>query len=446
MSEKLWAVLLRLYPSGFRRRYDEEAWRLIRERARDEQGFFAKLRLGLDLIRDLVATTVVDWRRTSSSQVSRASAGENIFQFVEPEIPGTSALFIGSLVTTILLGALPVGISGSGNSGNGNFSRHPIIVQITPQRGETQRPSSASTATKIDVGKRHELIENTAAKLKDHYFDPATAQKAGDALRATETRGGFDTIADIRDLAAALTRELQEATHDRHIELVYSDRLLPNGHPPAPSAAAQERYKTAMLQQNCTFEAPQMLPNRVGYLRFNFFADTAACKDTAVATMAALNEAQTVILDLRDNRGGFGNMAILIASYFFDHPEYMYSPRDNVTAESWTRSPVAGTKLADKPLYLLTSSRTISAAELFCYNLKMLKRATIVGETTQGSAHAGVIYRIDDHLGIAIPEVKPINPYSTIDWEGVGVAPDVKVNAADALTTAVAHAGQKSRR
>ena len=90
-----------------------------------------------------------------------------------------------------------------------------------------------------------------------------------------------------------------------------------------------------------------------------------------------------------------------------------------------------------RTLYLLPSSRTISAAEVF-YDFKMLNRATIVGEPTRGSAHAGVIYRIDDHFGTAIPKVKPINPYSAVDWEGVGVAPDVKVKAADTLTTAVA--------
>ena len=57
-----------------------------------------------------------------------------------------------------------------------------------------------------------------------------------------------------------------------------------------------------------------------------------------------------------------------------------------------------------------------------------------------------MIYRIDDHFGIAIPEVRPINPYSTVGWEGVGVAPEVKVKAADTLTTAVALAGKKSSR
>ena len=67
----------------------------------------------------------------------------------------------------------------------------------------------------------------------------------------------------------------------------------------------------------------------------------------------------------------------------------------------------------------------------------MLKRAILVGETTRGGAHAGVFHRIDDHFGIGVPEEKAINPYGTADWEGVGVEPDVKVKAADALDTAV---------
>ena len=61
----------------------------------------------------------------------------------------------------------------------------------------------------------------------------------------------------------------------------------------------------------------------------------------------------------------------------------------------------------------------------------------LVGETTRGGAHAGVFHRIDNHFGVGIPEQKAINPFGNADWEGVGVEPDVKVNASDALTTAV---------
>ncbi len=86
---------------------------------------------------------------------------------------------------------------------------------------------------------------------------------------------------------------------------------------------------------------------------------------------------------------------------------------------------------------MLTSSKTWSGAEQFCYNLKMLKRATLIGERTAGGAHAGVFHRIDDHFGMGIPEVKSINPFGNADWEGVGVEPGVKVKAANALETAV---------
>ena len=139
---------------------------------------------------------------------------------------------------------------------------------------------------------------------------------------------------------------------------------------------------------------------------------------------------------MRDNTGGFPNMVALIAAYLFDHPEYLYNPRENTTERSWTKSPVSGNRLADKPVYVLTSARTLSGAEQFSYDLKMLKRATFVGETTGGAAHAGAFHRIDDHFGMGITETSAINPYSNHDWDGTGIEPDVKVIAADALETA----------
>jgi C-terminal processing protease CtpA/Prc len=191
-----------------------------------------------------------------------------------------------------------------------------------------------------------------------------------------------------------------------------------------------------MEQQNCMFKKVEMLPHNIGYLKLNFFPDTSVYQSMAAAAMASLNDADAIIFDLRDNTGGFPSMVLLIASYLFDHPEYMYSPRGAPTEQSWTRSPVPGNKLAYKPVYVLTSASTWSGAEQFSYDLKMLKRATLVGETTRGGAHAGVFHRIDDHFGMGIPEEKAINPFGKADWEGVGVEPDVKVKAGDALETA----------
>jgi hypothetical protein len=443
MSEKLCVLLVRLYPSGFRQRYGEEALRLVRGRARDEKGVLRQLRLWLDLIRDLVATAPLYEARSPITQISRAPNGALSLVFVGHESPSATSLFMGCLVSLTLLAVFPLALGGSGSGGKWNFPRLPL-AQVTPPVPDPRATSGGSGVRTLDAAMRHQVIEEIAANLQNHYFHAAMAKKMAAALQANERTGAYNTITDSSDLATLLTRQLRETSQDLHLEVLFSERPLPNGPPAPPSVEAQERYKADMLRQNCTFEQVQMLEDKVGYVKFNFFPDPAACKETTQAAMAALNDASSVILDLRDNRGGIPDMVMLIASYFFDHPEYMYNPRENTTDQSWTRSPVPGSKLADKPLYLLTSSRTISGAEQFSYNFKMLKRATLVGETTHGSAHSGVIYRVGDHFGIAIPEVSPINPYSRSDWEGVGVEPDVKVNAADALATAVALARRKS--
>jgi C-terminal processing protease CtpA/Prc len=84
----------------------------------------------------------------------------------------------------------------------------------------------------------------------------------------------------------------------------------------------------------------------------------------------------------------------------------------------------------------LTSKRTFSGAEEFCYDLKNLKRATIVGETTGGGAHPTAGKRLDAHFMIGVPFARAISPVTKKDWEGTGVAPDVKVSADQALDTA----------
>jgi C-terminal processing protease CtpA/Prc len=91
----------------------------------------------------------------------------------------------------------------------------------------------------------------------------------------------------------------------------------------------------------------------------------------------------------------------------------------------------------------LTSKQTFSGAEEFTYNLKNLKRATIIGETTGGGAHPVSGHRIDDHFMIGVPFAKAVNPISKTNWEGTGVEPDVKVPAADALATAQKLAAEK---
>jgi C-terminal processing protease CtpA/Prc len=98
----------------------------------------------------------------------------------------------------------------------------------------------------------------------------------------------------------------------------------------------------------------------------------------------------------------------------------------------------------NKEVYVLTSKRTFSGAEEFTYNLKNLKRATIVGETTGGGAHPGSGIRLSEHFGMFVPSGRAISPITKTNWEGTGVMPDVEVPADQALTVARLMALKKS--
>jgi hypothetical protein len=300
----------------------------------------------------------------------------------------------------------------------------------------TTIPAAVEDA-KLDAAMRHLVIEGAIANVRKYYVDPGVAQKTANALLAYEQRGD-DDVTDGELFADLLTRQMKEASHDPHLVMIYSAVKTAEA-PPAPTPQEVAGYRNEMKLSNCTFERVEILPHNIGYVKFNAFPDASICGPRAAAAMAKLNHADAIIFDLRDNPGGYSNMVALIATYLFDHPTHLndfYNRVENSTKESWTLPPVPGNRLADKPAFVLTSHSTFSAAEGFSYDLKMLKRATLVGETTSGRGHMGMEYRINDHFTIRVPAIRVVNPISKTNWEGTGVEPDVKVKAADALETA----------
>ena len=258
------------------------------------------------------------------------------------------------------------------------------------------------------------------------------------ALWAHEKSGDDNAATDGEAFADLITTQMRDVSHDRYLMMVYSTGTTP-ANSPVPTPEEVARYRKEMEANNCAFEKVKILPHNIGYLKFNEFPDASICRTTAAAAMASMNHADAIIFDLRDNPGGYANMVALIASYLFDHPTHLndfYNRSENTTEQSWTLPPVPGNRLAEKPAFVLTSSSTFSAAEGFSYDLKMLKRATLVGETTSGRGHMGMGHRIDDHFTIRVPGIRVINPISKTNWEGTGVEPDVRVKAADALKTA----------
>jgi C-terminal processing protease CtpA/Prc len=135
-------------------------------------------------------------------------------------------------------------------------------------------------------------------------------------------------------------------------------------------------------------------------------------------------------------------MVALVTTYLFDqeivHLNSLYSRHDEKTQQYWTLPYVPGSRFGGKkPVYVLTSNRTFSGAEEFTYNLKQLKRATIIGETTGGGANPGDWFSLTPHFAVFIPTGRAINPISQDNWEGGGVAPDIAVPQKEAFDVAL---------
>ncbi|KAA6455718.1 S41 family peptidase [Acidobacteria bacterium AB60] len=201
----------------------------------------------------------------------------------------------------------------------------------------------------------------------------------------------------------------------------------------AATAEADERLRSAALLKQCSIDKLEEHPEEIGYLQLSWFADPASCTAVVDAAMRRLGETNAVIVDLRETRGGYPEMVRRVAGWFFGRSVTWYNPRAASVAQLAT-NPEPGSGLVHKPLFVLISSHTFSGAEHFAYNMQALKRATLVGETTSGASHAGA----GNLPAAALKEPKAL-------WEGHGVAPDVRVPAAEALGRAETMAAEAIR-
>lgn len=301
---------------------------------------------------------------------------------------------------------------------------------------------------KLSAAQRDKVIEGAARRFADNYVFPDRGRSVAGTLEAQRKRGDYRDITNGEILASRLTDDLRAISHDKHVAVRFSQDVVPPDPPDNSDAPDAHRgidpgLKVQLEGRNCGFEKAEHLPPNIGYLKLNEFADLAICAATATASMTFVADSGTLIIDLRDNHGGRPEMVTLMASYLFAVPTHLndvYRRSDNTTRESWTTANVSGKQFLDKPVYLLTSRRTFSAAEDFSYALKNLKRATVIGETTGGGAHLIGPHRINDHYFIIVPIGRSISPITKTDWEGTGVEPDIKVPAADALDEALKRA------
>lgn len=312
-----------------------------------------------------------------------------------------------------------------------------ILTVVLPTR-----PANAQEPAALDARLRARIVEQVTAALNEEYVFADKAREMETLVEGRLREGVYDGYTDPAGFAARLQEDLRSVTHDLHLRVGVGPPLAQMERTVLDPALRRE----SLRRRNYAFQKVEVLEGNIGYLRFDGFIDAGMAGDTAVAAMNFLANVDALIIDLRYNGGGSPSMIQLISSYFFTERKHLnsfYVRSTDSWEHFWTQEEVRGPKLVEVPIYILTSSRTFSAAEEFTYNLKNMERATIVGETTGGGAHPVNGRNLDFGaftVTMSVPYGRAVNPITGTNWEGVGVSPDIAVPADQALERALQEA------
>lgn len=267
--------------------------------------------------------------------------------------------------------------------------------------------------------------------MQRFYLDSRIAEEVNARLREGLRLGAYRDASDEPAFAETVSQDTIAVSGDRHLRLRHSVAALPERED--PMVAESGRYPQEAAAEGHGFGKVERLAGNVGLVDIRRFFPLSMSRHAAVAAMHLIADSDALIVDLRQSLGGEPEMVAFICSYLFDEPTHLndlYFPADDRTIEWWTDRTVPGpTYGGTKPVWVLVSAATISAAEEFAYDLQQLQRATLVGEITAGAANFDYRYRVTEHLMFSVPSGYPINPHSGKGWEGTGVRPDIEVGA-----------------
>ena len=289
-------------------------------------------------------------------------------------------------------------------------------------------------AGSLNQAEKLDTIKSIKGLLAENYVFPDTATKMSEHLQTQVDQGLYSDVKEGKAFARQLTKDLQSISHDKHLRVMLDGegRRSAKGGSKKSQEEFENRRERRAKAKNFGFEEVKILEGNIGYLKLTEFFDASVGGDTAVAAMNFFANAEALIIDLRKNGGGSAVMIQYISSHFFQNKTHLnsfYNRKTGELTDFWTFDDIEGKKRPNVPLYILTSDYTFSAAEEFAYNFQNLKRATVIGESTGGGANPIYLFDLGNGFRASIPISKAVNPISKTNWEGVGVQPDIVIDA-----------------
>jgi C-terminal processing protease CtpA/Prc len=292
----------------------------------------------------------------------------------------------------------------------------------------------------LDKNSKMQVITSIINELEQGYIFPSKAVKVGQKLRNRQQKNEYQDINDANVFAETLTEHLQLATGDKHLQVEFSDEIIPVSSDTKAQEARAAFEMEMWRAHNFGIEKIERIKFNMGYLKLTAFGPVNEVGPLLASAMNLLNNTDSLIIDLRGNFGGNEQTVQLLASYLLNQRTHlldMVKREGNRTDQHWSSDYVEGKRFGEeKGVYVLIDKNSFSAAEDFSYTMKNLNRATLIGETSGGAANSGDTVRLNEHFNLFLPTARGISPITQTNWEGTGVTPDIKVLGEDALKKA----------
>lgn len=165
--------------------------------------------------------------------------------------------------------------------------------------------------------------------------------------------------------------------------------------------------------------------NGVGYIRITKFVEDTTDEFNKAMVKLITDNCRGVVIDVRNNPGGYLETAIEITSRFVPEDQVIVweQGRDG-KKESYKA--LGGSTLADLPVVVIQNEGSASASEILAGALRDIKNAPIIGAKSFGKGSVQVLETLDDGSSLRITIAKWLTP-SGASIHDVGLSPDIEV-------------------
>jgi carboxyl-terminal processing protease len=187
------------------------------------------------------------------------------------------------------------------------------------------------------------------------------------------------------------------------------------------AAIAPITITRAQIHQVSVYE--KMLPGKIGYVALTVFGRDTGSELNAALTRLQQEKARAIVLDLRDNGGGYLQAAVAVSSKFIPSgPIVSVESR----ASNITTLEADDTAIDPLPLAVLVNGYTASASEITSGAIQDSGVGTIVGTKTFGKGVVQTIFPLTDGSAVKITTARYLTPRNR-DINHLGITPDVVV-------------------